>query len=141
MSKSDFDLDLEHGEIAEELLADILCGDRGNVTIEVKRDFRVGENARVAVEYRSRDQQSGISSSKARWWAYALSGPGYDGADGRPEVIVLIESDRLKKILWDYADSDTLKYTYHAGDGGSSRCYFVYLLDLTGPVKSGERTQ
>ncbi len=85
---SDFDLDLKDGEIAEQELKELLA-----TTIEVKRDFRCSNTKNVAVEYESRGKLSGIAVTKAKWWAFVL-----DGAYYEKEVIVLIRTERLKRI-------------------------------------------
>lgn len=122
----DFDLDIELGEVAEELLAELFCGD---LKVEVKRDFRVSETGRVAIEYRSRGQNSGIRISRADWWAFALSGACYDDEMDRPEVVVFIRKSRLKRILNKLLAEGRLR-RYEGGDtddGGQPTSAFAAL--------------
>lgn len=71
----DFDIDVKRGEVGEELTASIL----GQIdTVEVKTDYRASETGNVYIEcysYRRGDRKdlktSGISTTKANWWAFA----------------------------------------------------------------------
>lgn len=92
MGNYNFDLDLPEGEFAEALVQSILC-EKGRSTIEVKRDFLVSNSGNVAIEYRSRGKKSGIATTKAQWWAIVLDGDKYNH-----EVIILIETERLRRI-------------------------------------------
>jgi len=56
---NDFRYDLKVGQVAEELLAELLT----NKKIEVKRDLRAIETGNIYVEYFSRGKASGISKS------------------------------------------------------------------------------
>jgi len=76
MSKlSDFDLDFSHGLTGENLVSDLLTG---GLTVEVKTDRRWKETNNIYVEtecWYNRSQsweQSGLSVSKAAYWAYVL---------------------------------------------------------------------
>ncbi len=124
-----FDLDLSKGHIAEDQLRDILCGDAEHVTIEVKRDYKVSDTGNVAIEYRCRGQRSGIAKSTADWWAVALSGPGYDGEDGRPEVFVLVKRRRLSRVLKRLSEQGRLRPAT-GGDDGTSVMALLRVSDL-----------
>lgn len=115
MRNSDFDLDLQDGKAGEELVRAILSNELG--TVEVKRDFKVSESGNVAIEYRCWHKRSGISATKALWWAIILDGTRYGH-----EVVILIKTDRLKAIA---------KYWYaqgmktHGGDDNASEMVLV----------------
>ena len=71
----DFDIDVKRGEVGEELTASIL---NEIDTVEVKTDYRANETGNVYIEcysYRRGDRKdlkrSGISTTKANWWAFA----------------------------------------------------------------------
>ena len=83
----DFDLNLAEGLSGESELSTIL------ETVEVKTDFLTNETGNVAVEYESRGEPSGISTTKAKYWAFKLVNMG---------VIVLIETSKLKAICRQY---------------------------------------
>ena len=84
-----FDLDLLEGQIAEHILATLLAG-----TIEVKTDSAVSRTRNVAIEYLCSGKPSGIRTSEAEHWAFVLNGERY-----QKEVIVLIKTERLKRLL------------------------------------------
>ena len=83
---SDFSYDLKLGKYGEGLLSDILKlkGDK----IEVKTDFQAMETGNLFIEYESRKKLSGISISKAEYWAFLVSS----------QQILIIETDKLKKL-------------------------------------------
>ena len=70
----DFDIDVKRGEVGEALTASILSQID---TVEVKTDYRASETGNVYIEvysYRAMDKsdlkESGISTTKAHWWAF-----------------------------------------------------------------------
>jgi len=83
---SDFSHDLELGQKGENLLAKILLlkGDK----IEVKTDLQATKTGNVFIEYQSRDRLSGLSTSKADYWAFLISN----------EQIIIIETNKLKEL-------------------------------------------
>jgi hypothetical protein len=83
---SDFSHDLELGKKGENLLAKILLlkGDK----IEVKTDLQATQTGNVFIEYKSRDKLSGLSTSKADYWAFLISN----------EQIIIIETNKLKEL-------------------------------------------
>jgi hypothetical protein len=83
---SDFSHDLELGKKGENLLAKILLlkGDK----IEVKTDLQATKTGNVFIEYKSRDRLSGLSTSKADYWAFLISN----------EQIIIIETNKLKEL-------------------------------------------
>jgi len=83
---SDFSHDLELGQKGENLLAKILLlkGDK----IEVKTDLQATQTGNVFIEYKSRDRLSGLSTSKADYWAFLISN----------EQIIIIETNKLKEL-------------------------------------------
>jgi len=90
----DFDIDVKRGEVGEDLTASIL----GSIdTVEVKTDYRANETGNVYIEcysYRRGDRKdlkkSGISTTKANWWAFAS--PSGDG-------LVFISVEALKELV------------------------------------------
>ena len=96
MSKDDrFDIDLARGKVAENLINEIFRGEK--VTIEVKHDFVVGRTGNVAIEYMDNNNPSGLLTSIADYYALVLAGEEYDD-----EVIILLKTERLKKIVNNY---------------------------------------
>lgn len=75
MALSDFDLDLSVGQAGESLVKELLTNGK---TVEVKRDMRWKETGNVYIETicwshnKSEWYPSGLSSSKAAYWAFVL---------------------------------------------------------------------
>ena len=75
MALSDFDLDLSVGHEGEALVQELLTGGQ---TVEVKRDLRWKETGNVYIETvcwshnKSEWYPSGLSTSKAAYWAFVL---------------------------------------------------------------------
>ena len=69
-----FDIDVERGELGENLLKDILEG-----KVEVKTDYRAKETGNYYVEYKQYNSDyeswSGISITEAKWWAWVCPLP------------------------------------------------------------------
>jgi hypothetical protein len=80
--------DLLAGEEAEKGLAKALK------TGEIKRDFGTGKTGNVYVEVESFGKPSGVTTTKADFWFFALAGDGYND-----EIIIGVKTSRLKKIL------------------------------------------
>lgn len=130
-----FDLDIGKGEIAEKMLAEVLCGDNVHVTIESKRDFKVTKTGNVAVEQESRGKPSGINTSEADWWIFVL-----DGCDYRMEVFIGIRRSRLRKLLKKLELRGKLP-VLPGGDNGTSLNALVERTALVNPLpsKDGQR--
>lgn len=122
--KSGYDLKLQflsdesYGSEGERILAEALT------TAEVKRVRTAGSDSgtnykKVFVEFENRGKPSGLSVTEADYWAYVLGGDQYED-----EVMVLIKTDRLKKICERYEFSDP------AGDGKKSIGKRVKIMDL-----------
>lgn len=77
VKKSDFDLDLKVGQAGENLVEQILGGDK---TVEVKTDLKWKNTGNLYIEttcWSHNNQQwypSGLSSTKADYWAFVLEG-------------------------------------------------------------------
>jgi len=65
---SDFKYDLKLGKVKEDELYDAFS----YKTIEVKTDFKTKETGNVFVEYESRGKPSGISTSLADYYCFAI---------------------------------------------------------------------
>lgn len=109
---SNFKYDLKVGQEAEQALGDIL----ENKTIEVKRDLKAKTTGNVFVEFESRGKPSGIATSEADFWCFALE-----------ERYVIISADELKKLV------EPLKGTQserRGGDSNTSRGVLIKTKDL-----------
>ena len=87
---SDFDIDLSKGKVGEALVEDTLISG----TIEVKTDLRWKDTGNIYVEtecfYQTSGQwePSGLSVTKADWWAFVLNG-----------FFVLVRTEDLRLIV------------------------------------------
>lgn len=106
--RSDFDLDLKFGELGEELVRRILTGD---VTVEVKTDRMVHLTGNFAIEFESRGRPSGLSVTKADYWALVCADTG---------TITLVKTDELRKLCSVQSVRIVL-----GGDNNSSRLYLL----------------
>jgi hypothetical protein len=76
VSKSDWDLDLTHGQVGEALVNDLLTG---GFTVEVKRDRRWAQTGNVYIEIscfsnlENKWKASGLVITKADYWAFVLN--------------------------------------------------------------------
>jgi hypothetical protein len=89
---SNYDIDLKKGQIAEELVRYILTKDSG-CKLEVKNDEKAGHSGNLYVEYRSRANHSGLSTTMADWWAFVLGGSIFNN-----NLILLFQKDYLKEV-------------------------------------------
>lgn len=113
-----FDLDRLRGEVAELRLL------MGLGPIEVKRDYRVSETDRVAIEVECRGRPSGIVTTQAAHWAICLAGEEY-----KDEVTILIATERLRRI----AEGCWLQA---GGDDHASQNRLVPTARLVAPVRA-----
>lgn len=118
---NDFKFDLSRGKIGEEHLAKILEGK----TLEVKTDSWIARTHNIAVEYQSRGKPSGIATTEADYWAFVFDG-GYN-----KEVILIMDTERLKKIARDYYTRGSIK---EMGDNNTSIAVLIPLCELISKV-------
>ena len=110
---SDFKFDLEIGQMGEKTLASILEGS----TVEVKTDIKTKVTGNVFVEYMSRDKLSGISTTKAQWYAFIVE-----------DRIVILPTEKLKVIARKYFNTDR---DVRGGDNNTSKGLLVPFKELT----------
>lgn len=68
--KPDFDLDLAIGLQGEALVTSLFST---GIKVEVKRDLKASETGNLAIEVMYRGKPSGISTTKADYWAFVLN--------------------------------------------------------------------
>jgi hypothetical protein len=110
-----FDFNLIEGEMKEKSLRELLNGR----SVEVKRDFFVSKSGNVAVELKEGLKPTGLSVTQAEWQGIVLDGDEYDG-----EVVVLIKTDRLKRIV------KSTGVSKRGGDKGQTLVRLVKVSDL-----------
>lgn len=118
-SNKDFRYDLKIGELFEEQLASILS----DKTIEVKTDLKYKYTGNIFIETRSRGKLSGLTITKADFYAFILP-----SIDNTP-CVAIFKTDRLKSVLKTMYKKDLLK-TIKGGDNGTSSGFLVKLNKL-----------
>jgi hypothetical protein len=114
-----FDINIVEGQLAETELLTLL----GDKTVEVKRDNAVSKTGNLAIEFMCRSKPSGIVSTIANWWAFALSGDKFND-----EVIILVKTSRLKRMLGGIR-------TVFGGDGNKSEMFLLPLKNVVQPLE------
>lgn len=128
-SLKDWDRDLKHGEVGEQLVEAILS--RGT-TVEVKRDRYSCRTGMVAVEFRYRGQPSGIAATRAAWWAWVLDDP-----EGHSRAVLFVQTEHLRAVTREFYKAGKVKA---GGDDGDSDFVLVPLVALfPGRVEYRER--
>lgn len=110
---NDFSHDLLVGNIAEEYLGNLL----EDKTIEVKHDKIAHKSGRLFVEFECRGKPSGISTTKADFWAFVL-------LNG---VVIIIGKDRLVQLCNDAYEKGSIM---RGGDSNAAKAFMIDLTDL-----------
>ena len=112
-----FDIDLNYGEVREQLVADMLQ----NKKIEVKSERDIWQKTgNIAVEYESYGKASGIKATESDYWFHNL-------CIGKETYVTLVfRTDVLRRII------DSLDYTksVNGGDHNASRMYLLNIQKL-----------
>ena len=112
-----FDIDLNYGEVREQLVADMLQ----NKKIEVKSERDIWQKTgNIAVEYESYGNESGIKATESDYWFHNL-------CIGKETYATLVfRTDVLRRII------DSLDYTksVNGGDHNASRMYLLNIQKL-----------
>jgi len=116
-NRKKFDIDLEYGQVREQLVADMLQDKK--IEVKSERDMwqRTGN---IAIEYQSYGKPSGIDATESDYWFHNL-------CVGDDTFCTLVfNTDSLKKIIknLDY------KRSVSGGDNNASRMYLLNLQKL-----------
>jgi hypothetical protein len=116
-NRKKFDIDLEYGQVREQLVADMLQDKK--IEVKSERDMwqRTGN---IAIEYESYGKPSGIDATESDYWFHNL-------CVGDDTFCTLVfNTDSLKKIIknLDY------KRSVSGGDNNASRMYLLNLQKL-----------
>ena len=90
----DFDLDLQFGEVHEELLFQSLST-KSNFTVEVKTDRLAAKTVNLAIEFKYKGKPSGILTTKADEWFFVVL-----EEDGSVRYRLNVPTAKLKKIAY-----------------------------------------
>jgi hypothetical protein len=119
---SKFDIDLKFGEEFEYSLAKILTV--GKVEVKTERD-KWKKTGNIAIELMNEGNLSGLTVTKAEWWAQILS------YRGNIESVILMPVKKLKKLVKRLVDEGKAKITM-GGDNNSSELVLISLKDIHG---------
>lgn len=116
-NRKKFDIDLEYGQVREQLVADMLQDKK--IEVKSERDLwqRTGN---IAIEYESYGKPSGIDATESDYWFHNL-------CVGEDTFCTLVfNTQSLKKIIknLDY------KRSVSGGDNNASRMYLLNLQKL-----------
>lgn len=112
-----FDIDLEYGEVREQMVAEMLQ----NKKIEVKSERDVWQKTgNIAIEYECYGKPSGINATESDYWFHNLC----IGDDTFATIV--FDTNSLKRIIGnlDY------KRSVSGGDNNASRMYLLNLQKL-----------
>jgi hypothetical protein len=112
-----FDIDLEYGQVREQLVADMLQDKK--IEVKSERDMwqRTGN---IAIEYQSYGKPSGINATESDYWFHNL-------CVGDDTFCTLVfNTNSLKKII----DNLDYKRSVSGGDHNASKMYLVNLQKL-----------
>ena len=112
---NDFKYDLKLGQIKEKELADLL----ENSSIEVKTDLKAAKTGNVFVEYKSREQSSGIATTKADYYCFVISNNSF--------IFITTEALKVKCRMYFNTDRDI-----KGGDNNTSQGILLPLKELYG---------
>jgi hypothetical protein len=116
-NRKKFDIDLEYGQVREQLVADMLQDKK--IEVKSERDMwqRTGN---IAIEYESYGKPSGIDATESDYWFHNLC----VGEDTFCTLVFNTES--LKKII----NNLDYKRSVSGGDNNASRMYLLNLQKL-----------
>jgi len=138
--KSDFDIDLKIGQITEEYLRKILTN-KDNIKIEVKTDFKTHETGNIFIEYEDRNKPSGLSITKADWWAIAIPNKPKEEMKNEDDIkfMIFVKVDYLKKILKQLL-KEKKAFKLPGGDNNEAKGVVVRIVDILSKVLSGKKS-
>ena len=121
-SRNDFKYDLKVGQLAEKTIGKLLMLD--DSTIEVKLDLLTHKTGNIAIEFRSRGKKSGISTTKAKYWAFVIA---MDNKEYEEFPIVVVTTDYLKEIARTHYK---LGHTTRGGDNNTSEMVLIPIQEI-----------
>lgn len=102
--------------------------DDEDVLFEVKADRRTKDTGNIAIEFRCRGKDSGITTTRADYWVYFIDGT---------ERCLLIPTDKLKEAI----DQKKWSRTVRGGDGFAAEMYLFKESVFSEFLFSGQRPE
>ena len=119
---SNWDIDLKFGEDFEYSLARVLT--LGKVEVKTERDIWK-KTGNIAVELMNQGTLSGLTVTKADWWAHILS------FNNKIESVILIPVDKLKRRVKELVQNGRGKIVM-GGDDNESELALIKIKDIHG---------
>ena len=119
---SNWDIDLKFGEDFEYSLANTLT--LGKVEVKTERD-KWKETGNIAIELMNQGTLSGLTVTKAEWWAHILS------FNNKIESVILIPVDKLKRRVKQLVE-DVRGKIVMGGDNNVSELALIQIKDIHG---------
>ena len=119
---SNWDIDLKFGEDFEYSLANTLT--LGKVEVKTERD-KWKETGNIAIELMNQGTLSGLTVTKAEWWAHILS------FNNKIESVILIPVDKLKRRVKQLVEDGKGKIVM-GGDNNVSELALIQIKDIHG---------
>ena len=119
---SNWDIDLKFGEDFEYSLANTLT--LGKVEVKTERD-KWKETGNIAIELMNQGTLSGLTITKAEWWAHILS------FNNNIESVILIPVDKLKRRVKQLVEDGRGKIVM-GGDNNVSELALIQIKDIHG---------
>ena len=119
---SNWDIDLKFGEDFEYSLANTLT--LGKVEVKTERD-KWKETGNIAIELMNQGTLSGLTVTKAEWWAHILS------FNNKIESVILIPVDKLKRRVKQLVEDGRGKIVM-GGDDNASELALIQIKDIHG---------
>ena len=119
---SNWDIDLKFGEDFEYSLANTLT--LGKVEVKTERD-KWKETGNIAIELMNQGTLSGLTVTKAEWWAHILS------FNNKIESVILIPVDKLKRRVKQLVEDGRGKIVM-GGDNNVSELALIQIKDIHG---------
>ena len=117
---SKFDIDLEFGEKFEKSLAKILTV--GKIEVKTERN-KWKKTGNIAIELSSRGKLSGLTTTKADWWAHILT------KNDKIEGVLIFPVSKLKKMVKRSVKKGAGRMVM-GGDEGSSELALIPLSEI-----------
>lgn len=112
-----FDLDLQYGQVREQMVADMLQDKKIEVKSERGMWMKTGN---IAIEYESYGKPSGIAATESDYWFHNLC------VEDEVFATLVFKTDNLRKII---SQLDYVK-TVNGGDNWASKMYLLNLQKL-----------
>lgn len=121
MKKSNFDVDLDFGEVQEQLIVDMFEHD-GRIEVKTERDIWQS-TGNIVFEIKYKGKKSGISSTESTWWAQVLN-------RNNENLMMLTFKVRILKKLLKKMYYDKKAVIKKGGDDNNSAMIVVKIHDL-----------